>query len=139
VDICFSELGDDVFGTKTFLRHGFLLFESAFLHNIRLDRFEGGAGQGYPVKIVLYSPGNIQSSRIYHSRKSKFYWHDIEAKKKDIFKDDEADHLGLMHEPHISKWADKLDYYPEEANAGGGSKKTKGFQYFTIPTQSSLR
>jgi len=30
-----------------------------------------------------------------------------------------------MHEPHISKWADKLDYYPEEADAGGGSKKNK--------------
>ncbi len=77
--------------------------------------------------------------RKYYSRKSKFYWHDIEAKKKDIFKDDEAAHLGLMHKPHIIKWADKLDYYLEEANAGGGSKKTKGFQSFTIPTQSSLR
>jgi amino acid adenylation domain-containing protein len=79
--------------------------------------------QGYPGKIVLYFSGNIQSMRKYYSRESKFYWHDIEAPKKDIFKDDAADHLGLVLEPHIVKWADKLNYYLQNANEGGGSKK----------------
>ena len=29
-------------------------------------------------------------------------------------KDDDADHLGLVLEPHISKWAEKLNNYLQE-------------------------
>ncbi len=86
--------------------------------NYILKVYEGAlknySPQEYPGKIVLYFSGKIHSMRSYYSRVSKFSWYDIEAKNKVVFKDDDADHLGLVLEPHISKWAEKLNNYLQE-------------------------
>ena len=52
-DICISEFGNYAFRAITFLWHGILLVKSVFLHNINLDRFEGGrSGQHCPFGVL---------------------------------------------------------------------------------------
>ena len=79
--------------------------------------------QKYSGKIIFYFSGKIESMRKYYSRESKFYWKDINANKKVIFNDNDADHLGIVLEPHIDKWAKKLNHYLEDTNKGSGSKE----------------
>ena len=99
---------------KLFLKIGFQIpqdLRGAYIIDIYNTAMKNYLPKDYPAGIILFYSGKIHSMRKYYSRHSKYYWHDIKAKNKTIFKDDDADHHSIVIEPHIASWANKLNYY----------------------------